>query len=102
MTLQRCAYAGGKPQEHKHENFAPRNGRGERGGRDLLSARLISCLAPPFALPLRGSSKSNKTKAGPESKKLHTHGPTGTIAGGPHNRTYLLRAFVLLPALLGC
>ena len=44
----------------------------------------------------------NKTKAGPETKNLPTHGPTGTIAGGAHNRTFFRCAFVLLPALLGC
>ncbi len=30
----------------------------------------------------------NKTEAGPETKNLHTHGPTGTIAGGAHNRAF--------------
>ena len=28
-------------------------------------------------------------------KYLHTHGPTGTIAGGAHNRTFFRYAFVL-------
>ena len=35
-------------------------------------------------------------------KNMHTHGPTGTIAGGAHNRTFFQCAFVFLPAILGC
>ena len=43
-----------------------------------------------------------KPKQDLSQKNLHTHGPTGTIAGGAHNRTFFRCAFVLLPALLGC
>ncbi len=38
----------------------------------------------------------------PDLTSQRFFGPTGTIAGGAHNRTFLLCAFVLLPALLGC
>ncbi len=42
-----------------------------------------------------------KPKQDLSQKNLHTHGPTGTIAGGAHNRTVFLCGCFFVPCITG-
>ncbi len=46
--VAKVCVGGGNPQGQKHNIFAPRIGRGERGGYDHLKRRLISWVNPRF------------------------------------------------------
>ena len=98
------------PNGRRYRNLGPRSGQNVAMPRGLGPPELINSPGGPqlghheshLSSHFICAEAPNQTKAGPKSINLYTHGPTGTIAGGAHNRTFFRCAFVLLPALLGC